>query len=394
MWFPTARPPYTGSMAAPSARTLNTLTALVGVLTAIMIGWVLYVGRGILLPLVIALLVCIMLAPVVAALQRWKIPSWATVLLMVVALFLGVSRFSALLKDNVEAFFTGISGEQVALDPFSPAASERAISATKAWQMTKDGIHARMLDSGLPPEIADQVLLSINGLDLRTLATDLLGGGVDFFQGLFLVLIYMLFIFAESQVFRRKILAAAGERGSDAARVIEAIARGVQSYLGVKTVISLATGVLVYVALLFLEVPFALLFGLLAFLLNYIPVFGSIIAGIFPTALTLATSESLTLPVTVASIYVVVNVVMAYLIEPKLFGRELNLSPLVVLVSVIVWSALWGVPGTFLSVPMTATLQIVFANFEQTRSMALLLSSGATPTRRAASPDAEAVRSA
>ncbi len=394
MWFPTARRSYTGAMVGPSARTLNTLTALVGVLTAIMGGWVLYVGRGILLPLVIALLVSIMLAPVVAVLQRWKIPSWATVMLMVTALFVGVSRISALLKDNLAAFFTGISGETVALDPFSPAASERAISATKAWQMTKDGIHARMIQTGLPEGLADQVSDWINSLDLRTLATNLVGGGVDFFQGLFLVLIYMLFIFAESQVFRRKILAAAGERGSDAARVIEAIAKGAQSYLGVKTVISLVTGVLCYVALLLLEVPFALLFGLLAFLLNFIPVFGSIIAGIFPTALTLATSESLGLPVTVASIYIVINVVMAYLIEPKLFGRELNLSPLVVLVSVIVWTALWGVPGTFLSVPMTATLQIVFANFEQTRSMALLLSSGVAPTKRPPSPDAEAVRSA
>jgi predicted PurR-regulated permease PerM len=213
------------------------------------------------------------------------------------------------------------------------------------------------------------------------MATDLLGGGVDFFQGLFLVVLYMLFIFAEQAVFRHKIVSVSGERGEDAARVLDTIGRGVQSYLGVKTVISLTTGVLVYVALLFLEVPFALLFGLMAFLLNYIPVFGSIIAGIFPTALVLVTEESLTLPLTVASIYIVVNVVMAYLIEPKLFGRELNLSPLVILVSVIVWTGIWGVPGTFLSVPLTAAIQIVLANIPRTRPVAILLSSGIMQTK-------------
>ena len=172
----------------------------------------------------------------------------------------------------------------------------------------------------------------------------------------------------------------------DAAQVLDTIGRGIQRYLGVKTLVSFVTGALAYAVLVALGVPRALLFGILTFLLNYIPVFGSIIAGVFPVALALATSETLTLPITVAGIYVTVNVVMAYLIEPKLFGRELNLSPLVVLVSVIVWTGLWGIPGTFLSVPLTASLQIVLANFEQTRSVALLLSSGVAPPSRKRPP--------
>ena len=93
------------------------------------------------------------------------------------------------------------------------------------------------------------------------------------------------------------------------------------------------------------------------------------------------TEESLTLPLTVAGIYIVVNVVMAYLVEPKLFGRELNLSPLVILVSVIVWTGIWGIPGTFLSVPLTATIQIVLANIPKTRPVAILLSSGPPQTK-------------
>ena len=374
-------------MAPPSARAMNTLTALVGILTTIMLGWVLFVARGILLPLVIAMLLCTMLSPVVVRLARWKIPAWATVILLVVALFLGVSRVAVLLKDNLESFFVGITAtEDGRLDPFSSQASELAGGMRGAWGQIKAGLHGRMVESGLPAEFADFLQQNLDDLDVKGLAADLLGGGVEFFQGLLLVVLYMLFIFAEQAVFRRKIVSAAGERGSDASRVLDTIGRGVQSYLSVKTVISLTTGVFCYAALLFLELPFALLFGLLAFLLNYIPVFGSIIAGVFPVALALATSETLTLPITVAGIYVTVNVVMAYLIEPKLFGRELNLSPLVVLVSVIVWTGLWGIPGTFLSVPLTASLQIVLANFEQTRSVALLLSSGVAPPSRKRPP--------
>lgn len=204
----------------------------------------------------------------------------------------------------------------------------------------------------------------------------MIGGGFDFTKGLLLVVIYMLFIFAEQAVFRRKILSVAGSRERDAEKVLDTIGKGIQRYLGVKTLVSFATGALCYAVLVALDVPFALLFGFLTFLLNYIPTFGSIIAGILPVITALADGSSWNRVLAIIFTYLSVNIVLGSFLEPRILGRELNLSPLVIIISVVVWAALWGVIGTFLAVPLTAAAQIVLASQENTRPIAVLLSSG------------------
>jgi predicted PurR-regulated permease PerM len=214
----------------------------------------------------------------------------------------------------------------------------------------------------------------------NALARGLVGGTLDFTKGLVLVVIYMLFIFAEQAVFRRKILAIAGHREHDAAVVLDTIGRGIQRYLGVKTLVSFVTGALAYAALVALGVPRALLFGILTFLLNYIPTFGSIIAAIFPTVTALTTyPDQPGVAVGVVVVYLAINLTLGNFIEPKILGRELNLSPLVIIISVVVWAGLWGPVGTFLAVPLTAGLQIVLASYESTRPVAVMMSSRPPP---------------
>ena len=198
----------------------------------------------------------------------------------------------------------------------------------------------------------------------------------------------MVFIFAEQAVFRRKILSIAGDRRDEAAEVLETIGRGIQRYLGVKTVVSFLTAALCFVVLKALAIPYALLFGLLTFMLNYIPTFGSIIAGILPTITALAIIDpssvgtDWTKAAIVAVTYISVNLTLGTLIQPRILGRELNLSPLVVVVSVVVWAGLWGVVGGFLAVPLTATLQICLASQETTRPIAIMLGSGPPREKR------------
>jgi AI-2 transport protein TqsA len=191
-----------------------------------------------------------------------------------------------------------------------------------------------------------------------------------------LVVIYMLFIFAEQAVFRRKILAVAGDRREDAARVLDTMARGIQQFLGIKTLISVATGAICYSMLVALQIPYALLWGILTFALNFIPYFGSLLAGIFATATALAVEPTVDKALIVAIGYFTVNTVLGSIVEPKVMGRELDLSPLVILFSVVVWGTLWGLVGAFLAVPLTAAIQIVLASSDATRPIAVMLSSG------------------
>lgn len=348
------------------------LTILVGIVTTILLGWLLYVGASILQPLVIALLLASMLQPVVRTLARFRIPPALTVIALVLLIFFGLFRLGILVDASVRAFVG--SPPPVAVEDHTGETVEVAASALD-WDHVVGRIVTRIQDSRLPEAVEAYVISSIRELDVKGLATDALGGGLDFVRGLFLVVLYMLFIFAEQAVFRRKILSVAGPHREEAAQLMDTIGRGIQRYLGVKTVASLLTGLICYVVLVKLQVPYALLFGFLTVMLNYIPTFGSIIAGILASATAFAVADLTAVSIVVVT-YLGVNLTIGSYLEPKILGRELNLSPLVIIISVVVWAGIWGVVGTFLAVPLTSAIQIMLASTETTRPLAVLLSSG------------------
>lgn len=249
-------------------------------------------------------------------------------------------------------------------------------SAKSGWAQVKAGLVGRLRETELPPDLVVYIEDALEQLHLADVAAEIVGGSVDFLRALTLVVIYMLFIFAEQAIFRRKILSVAGERAEEAEGMLDHIAQGLQRYLSVKTVVSLATGLLCYSVLKALDVQYAALFGVMTFLLNYIPTFGSIAAGMVASATVLAVQGSVANALIVALAYLVVNLGLGSYLEPKILGRELDLSPLVIIISVVLWAGLWGIIGTFLAVPLTATIQIVLASNENTRPVAVLLSSG------------------
>lgn len=407
------------------------LTLLVGIVATILLGWVLHAAAGILQPLVIALFLCSMLQPVVRWLAHRHIPPAVTVIALVVLLFGAFVRTGIWVQSQIKEFVglpavtapaeAGVvpaseGGQaQAASEPppdstssaqaLQPDASEegsvpdellatgnegqRALDRPEGegpsdgeqpvrpigWSGIVDNLAAKLRDSNLPDTVISYAIATMQSIDARQKASDLLGTTLGFTTGLLLVVIYMLFIFAEQAIFRRKILSVT-ERPEDAAATLDTIARGIQRYLSVKTVVSLATGVLCYSVLEGLRVPYAPFFGFLTFLLNFIPTFGSLAAGTLATITTFAAKGSWESALVVAITYLAVNMALGSYIEPRILGRELNLSPLVVLISVVVWAGLWGVAGTFLAVPLTATIQIVLANNEATRPIAVLLSSG------------------
>jgi len=409
----------------PSAN--RALTVLLGLIATILVGWVLHEGGAILRPLVIAFLLASMLQPVVQGLAKKGIPPALTVMLMVWLLFLGLVQVGLLINANVQALLTSaeaVGAEMTLAEDVAPPApaldaaegqeteaaegqeteaaeetsgssfpslmgeEQDALIAQWNWDRIKKGLGARMDASNLPATVVGYFKTILEDVKLERLVGDLALGGFGFLTNVVLVLIYMVFIFAEQAVFRRKILSIAGDRRDEAAEVLETIGRGIQRYLGVKTVVSFLTAALCFAVLKALAIPYALLFGLLTFALNYIPTFGSIIAGVFPTITALAifdpisTDPSWTKALIVAVTYISVNLTLGSFIEPRILGRELNLSPLVVVVSVVVWAGLWGVVGGFLAVPLTATLQICLASQETTRPIAIMLGSGPPREKR------------
>ncbi len=187
----------------------------------------------------------------------------------------------------------------------------------------------------------------------------------------FLVLLTVIFILLEAGTFTTK-LEDAFVRTDDTTQRAQQIIESIQHYIVIKTWVSLATGVLVVIWLKFLGVSYAPLWGLLAFLFNFIPNVGSFIAAI--PAVLIAWVELTTAPAIACAIgFIVVNGAIGNFIEPRLMGRGLGLSPLVVFCSMVFWGWVLGPIGMLLSVPLTMTARIAMDGFDDTKWIATLM---------------------
>lgn len=212
-----------------------------------------------------------------------------------------------------------------------------------------------------------------------SLALSIAGSIGQLLSNVFLILLTVVFILLEAGTFRTKITEAFGQT-QDATGRAQQIIHSIRNYLVIKTWISLATGILVTVWLRFLGVPYAGLWGLLAFLFNFIPNIGSIIAAV--PAVLIAWLELTTLPAVAAAIgLIAINAVIGNFIEPRLMGRGLGLSPLVVFCCMVFWGWVLGPVGMLLSVPLTMTARIALDGFDDTRWIATLMGNADSPTR-------------
>jgi len=155
-------------------------------------------------------------------------------------------------------------------------------------------------------------------------------------------------------------------------RRMDNVMHNMNTYFGTKTITSIATGVLIAIALAIIGVDFPLLWGFLAFLLNYIPNIGSIIAAI-PVVLLALVQLGVTSAIEVAVVFLIVNGVIGNIVEPKLMGKNLGLSSLIVFVSLIFWGWILGTVGMLLAVPLTMTIKIIFDSMDETKNIGLLM---------------------
>jgi predicted PurR-regulated permease PerM len=251
----------------------------------------------------------------------------------------------------------------------------RAAELTDGWnqwvdQQTEkyprlDRLHFRD-GSQLWSQVAPEDLMSHFTTAIRAL-----GGSLS---NVFLILLTTLFLLGEATLLPDKLreIAAGSERSvGDYQRIKSEINR----YMGIKTFTSLLTGLVVTVGLVILRVDFALLWGVLAFLLNFVPNIGSIIAAVPAVLLTLLQHGFGTACIVVI-LYLAVNTVVGNLLEPRWMGRGLDLSTLVVFVSLVFWGWVLGPVGMVLSVPLTMTVKIALEGHSDTRWLGILLGGG------------------
>jgi AI-2 transport protein TqsA len=224
---------------------------------------------------------------------------------------------------------------------------------------------------------AFQDQLITDWIDLPAYATSVASSFAGILASGGLIMIYVLFLFLEQGNVDQKITALFSTSGSedDVRKIISRIRNDIQKYISIKMFTSSMTGLLSYTFLRIVDVDFAGVWGLLIFLLNFIPTVGSIIATIFPAMIALAQSDGYTLFILVLAGIGVLQICIGNILEPRLMGNSFNLSPIVILLNLGLWQYIWGIPGMFLCVPFLITLTIILSHFPRTRPIAIILSS-------------------
>ena len=191
-----------------------------------------------------------------------------------------------------------------------------------------------------------------------------------------IIAIYLIFILIEEFIFKKKInyIYQNAPNYEEMKKVMDQMNNSIKRYLTVKTFASLLTALLAYTALIILGVNFPLLWAFIIFTFNFIPYVGSFIATLLPSVFAALQHDSFSYFLWTFLMIQIAQTVVANFIEPKIVGRSLNLSPLVVFVTLTIWGTIWGVLGMIIAVPITSILVIVLAQFPNTRYVAVLLS--------------------
>jgi AI-2 transport protein TqsA len=326
-----------------------------GFIALVVAGVVLKLAKPVLFPFFLAIFISYIINPVLEFLTRRKVPKTLAVLVLIVGTFSLMYGLGAIFYSSGKAFASEFPkyGEQI----------QALLAKLEASRFL--GAHWNL----------SSLLGAINAEKIASIALSALGPFFSFLSTLFLVLVFLVFILAG-----RGRLAAKVERSfspgqaKTIAAMLEKIDGQIEKYLAIKTVFCVLNGIVVGVVLALFGVEFAVVFGFLAFILNYIPNIGSTVATAVPIVIAFLQYGSVWRCLAILVIVVLLDNVMGNFLEPRFMGRGLGLSPLVVIFSLIFWGWLWGIPGMVLSVPITAVIKIVCGNIPSLRPVAELMS--------------------
>jgi AI-2 transport protein TqsA len=327
----------------------------------VLIFYLLFIGKNLLLPLVIAIALWYLIVTLGNAFARIRIGSFSFPRrLCVIASFL---TFIALIWVLV-SFLSSTVDDVLEVAPVYQENLTTRLEIFSFFDVSQfEGQSIGQLLSGW--------------IDIPTYATSIAASLTSVLASGGLIMIYLGFLFLEQGHFSKKIsaLVANEEKEANVKKIIARIRDDIQKYITIKVFTSSLTGLLSFTFLSIMDVDFAGVWGLIIFLLNFIPTVGSIIATIFPALIALAQSDGYSLFFIVLGGIAAVQVCIGNILEPRLMGSSFNLSPIVILLNLALWGYIWEIPGMFLCVPFLIIVTIILSHFPQTRPIAIILSS-------------------
>jgi predicted PurR-regulated permease PerM len=334
-----------------------------GTVLLLCFGWVLHVGQAIFVPAVLGAVIVYIIVGLADAMGRLPVlgpalPSRLRYLFSILAIGVTCVLFAYLVMANKDrALALAPQYQQSLLASIQQVAVHFGFETEPTWATLRQELLAR--------------------INLQRLAGSLLASVGSILVTFVVVCLYATFLMLERSNFEAKLANLSDDpaRVARIRQVIVAINQRIGSYLALKTLLSLLLAVSSYVVMRLFGLEFAALWSVLIFFLNFIPYVGSVLGVVFPVLMTVVQFQDVGTVLTMLVALSALQFGIGNFLDPYLMGNSLNLSPFAILISLAVWYELWGVPGAFLAVPITAILTIVLSEFPGTRPIAVLLSS-------------------
>jgi predicted PurR-regulated permease PerM len=338
-----------------------------GAILSLITGWILYIGRDILIPIAFGAVVVYVVVGLAHAMCR--IP------------YLG-RRLPIALRHGLSVL--AIASALLFLLRLGMAYRDTAIALAPQYQQSvlaaiqKLAVFFRIETEPTWTTLRQDLLAHIS---LQRIVGSVVASASSIMVGLVVVLLYAVFLLLELRSFPAKIsnMSTDPRRVARLVEVIHDINRRVGSYLALKTFISIFLGAVCWAIMVFLGLEFAAFLAVLIAFLNYIPYVGSFLGIFFPVVMSIVQFDDPNMIFSLMLALTIAQFLIGNFLDPYVMGNSLNLSPLAILVSLAAWSELWGIPGAFLAVPMTAIITIVLSEFPGTRPIAVLLSQNGRP---------------
>ena len=325
-------------------------------------GWVLHVGKEILVPAVLGAVIVYVVVGLAQAMERLpglggRIPAQLRYAFAVAVIVLAFAVLAYLVAANKERALQ-----------MAPVYQESLLAAIQRIAVVL-GIESEPTWATLRHDLVAQV-------NLQRMLGSLLASLSSIFVTFAVVVLYAIFLLVERRGFETKLsnLSPDPQRVARIRELIRVINRRIGSYLALKTVLSLLLGAVCWIIMALSGLDFALLWAVLTALLNFVPYIGSALGVLLPGLMAIVQFAELGPVVWLLVWLTVAHFMIGNFLDPYVMGNSLNLSPFAILISLAVWSELWGVPGAFLAVPITSIMTIVLCEFSGTRPIAVLLS--------------------
>ncbi|MEO1045785.1 MAG: AI-2E family transporter [Pseudomonadota bacterium] len=351
---------------------------------AILIGWLLFIGRDLILPIVTAIIMVQIFFAARMAIGRVpglrRSPLWMRTIVLLFGILGLVYAVSWLLIVNLETLIPSLPQYEANLqnlfnqwfaaptEPPPPMETDDLMEAPEA--IIERGQDAARL------AFRDAVYSFFDTIDIPALSQSVLSSLGSFGGFVFITVLYAGFLTTEIRGFKDKVCAAFGsdQRANTTLDIVAQINLNIGRYLATKSLINILLGLVCLIIMLLFGLEFAILWAIIIGLLNYIPYIGSIVGVAFPALFAVAQFGNLTTPLIITGLLTAAQTIIGNVVEPRMIGKSLNLSAFSIMLVLSFWTAIWGIPGAILAVPFTTIMMLVLAEWPATRPIAALLS--------------------